>query len=205
MRQHGTCRELLDGNFFSCAVRPPPGTDLHRILEGNPFAEVIHSLSTILESESIGQNQMDKVLRAIRSGGERTPYTAEALAYMPQTAKDILYCVSQAQAAPAQGGSQALPPYRCDCSMAVPVLSDVAPDEIAKTIHFGHPAIPAVMACLHPDIVETWDTLWQQLDKSWEACNLGRIQRKEVMWMMDAAALGALRGCGDMIKNQGNG
>ena len=204
-RQHGTYRALSDGDFFSRAVRPPPGTKDHRILANNPFKPVIYSLATMLHSENVGHNQMDEFLRVIRHDGDRTPYSAEALRYMPQTAQDILYCVSQEQAAPAQGGSKALLPYRRDSSMAVPLLPAVAADEISKSVHFGHPAIPAVMACLHPDIVETWQTLWQQLDISWEACNVGRIQRQDVMWMQDEAALGALRGCGDLIKHQGTG
>jgi hypothetical protein len=82
-RQHGTYRALSDGDFFSHAVRPPPGTKDHRILANNPFKPVIYSLATMLHSENVGHNQMDEFLRVIRHDGDRTPYSAEALRYMP--------------------------------------------------------------------------------------------------------------------------
>ena len=72
-------------------------------------------------------------------------------------------------------------------------------------INFSSPAIPALNAALHVDMVDNWNSIDAQKAKDWRLVNHGKIQSGEFFWGHDVRRNSDGRGTGSALTNLSTG
>jgi len=78
-------------------------------------------------------------------------------------------------------------------------------EEKVPPVHYASPVIAALSAGLHPDKVDSWDSVDSQLSKDWRLLNHSKIQNGQYFWGLDVDRKSVGRGTGDALTNLTNG